>query len=98
MFYTLKNFLIKFHPHITASLFAINSFLLSLVIIIVGPNPSIPGIAETVISTFFKFKIIKIIQKFYSFLNLSFILLSIFSFLIIKYSGLYFFIWLQISE
>ena len=43
-------FSIKFHPHITDSLFAIKTFELNLIISIVGSSPAKPGIADIVIS------------------------------------------------
>ena len=45
----LINFLlIKFHPHIIASLFAIAIFLVNFIILIVGSKPSIPEIEFSV--------------------------------------------------
>ena len=39
-----NSFLIKFHPHIMDSLFAIAIFFVNLIIFKVGTNPSIPTI------------------------------------------------------
>ena len=46
--------LIKFHPQIIDSLFAINILLVNFIILIVGSKPAIPGIAEIVNSDFLK--------------------------------------------
>ena len=51
--YLIAFFFIKSQPQIIASLFAIRIFLLILVNKIVGSNPAIPGMAETVTSIFF---------------------------------------------
>ena len=70
----LAFFLIKFHPHITDSLFAINSFLLIFIISSVGSRPAIPGIADIVI-LFFLLKFISLILfKIFTFLILEFFL------------------------
>ena len=50
--YLIEFFFIRFQPQIIASLFAKRIFLLILVNNIVGSKPAIPGIADTVMSTF----------------------------------------------
>ena len=89
----------KFQPQIIDSLFAIRIFLLILIMEIVGCNPAIPGIAETVISDFFfnfiELKLFNIFILF--FLNLCSIFLNIFLSVMTKILGLYFFICLDIN-
>ena len=48
--YLIASFLIKGHPQIIDSLFAIKIFLLNFIKAMVGERPSIPGIAVIVIS------------------------------------------------
>ena len=53
VFFFFDKFLIKCHPQITDSLFAIRIFLLSFINAIVGSRPENPGIAEMHISVLF---------------------------------------------
>ncbi len=70
--YFLSSFEINFHPQIILSLLAISIFFENLIILIVGNNPAIPEIADTVISNLIFFNelrsliiiILLILQKY----------------------------------
>ena len=87
----MEHFLIKFHPQIIASLLAIKSFFVNLIINKVGGNPAIPGIAEIVISALILYLMSskELTILVFEFLNLNLIFLNITGFVTTKYSGLY---------
>ena len=86
----MDSFLIKFHPQIIDSLFAISIFLLNLVINIVGKRPAIPGIDEIDISDLFlKFIFVKLFNiLIFFFLNFFLTFAKILMSVTIKYLGL----------
>ena len=62
----------ELHPQMMNSLLAINNFLLLLVIIIVGFNPAIPGMADIVTSDLFLIFISSKLERILVFVNLNF--------------------------
>ena len=75
--YLFNSFKINFHPQIILSLFAIKIFLENLIISKVGVRPSIPEIAETVISNFTFFSDLKSSRKYILFFLQKFLILSL---------------------
>ena len=93
-------FLIKFHPQIIDSLFAIKIFLLFFVNSMVGFKPAIPGMAAIVISDILIFLFSKskiLINLILLFLNFFFTLFKTVKSLIRNMFGLNSIICLQIS-